>query len=118
MYNADSGFFNTLADIGHKIFSPNTYECSLCMITHSYFSEYSDWQNFIKNLKINSIFLHRNQFREQFPSNNAALPAIFIQNGPDIELFIDSVLIENCKNFRELTSLIQNRMEHELIDGD
>ncbi len=24
VYNADSGLFNTLGDIGHKLFSPNT----------------------------------------------------------------------------------------------
>ncbi len=24
VYNADSGFFNTLADTGHKLFSPTT----------------------------------------------------------------------------------------------
>ena len=33
VYNADSGFFNTLADIGHKLFSPATYPCQLCAIT-------------------------------------------------------------------------------------
>ena len=39
VYNADSGFFNTLADIGHKLFSPATYPCQLCAITHGVLAE-------------------------------------------------------------------------------
>jgi hypothetical protein len=33
VYNADSGVFNTLSDIAHKIFSPETYACNLCALT-------------------------------------------------------------------------------------
>ncbi|MGB5451453.1 MAG: hypothetical protein WBM71_04350 [Sedimenticolaceae bacterium] len=29
-YNAEGGLFNTMADIGHKIFSPDTCECAVC----------------------------------------------------------------------------------------
>lgn len=32
--NADSGLFNTMADIGHKIFSAETHACSLCALVH------------------------------------------------------------------------------------
>jgi len=30
VYNTDDGLFNALMDTAHKIFSPATYECSLC----------------------------------------------------------------------------------------
>ena len=30
VYNADSGFFNTIAASVHKLVSPQTYECALC----------------------------------------------------------------------------------------
>jgi len=35
VYNADGGLFNTLSNIVHKIFSPETYRCKLCSITYS-----------------------------------------------------------------------------------
>ena len=38
IYNADSGLFNTVTDIAHKIFSPETYSCNLCALTHDYFT--------------------------------------------------------------------------------
>ena len=32
--NADSGLSSTMTDIGHKIFSAETYACSLCALAH------------------------------------------------------------------------------------
>ncbi len=37
VYNADSGLFNTVTGMAHKIFSPGTYECNLCALTYSTF---------------------------------------------------------------------------------
>jgi hypothetical protein len=39
VYNADSGVFNLVTDIAHKIFSPQTYACQLCCITHGNFED-------------------------------------------------------------------------------
>ena len=47
VYNADSGLFNTLTDIAHKMLSPKTYTCNLCAITHGLFSEKEEWKEFI-----------------------------------------------------------------------
>ena len=62
VYNADSGLFNTMTDIAHKIFSPDTYSCNLCMITHDNLSMRSEWKNFIEQLDIELAFLHRDEF--------------------------------------------------------
>ena len=79
VYNADSGLFNTLADIGHKIFSPSTYQCDLCMLTHGYFRERQEWRDFVEGLPLSCRFLHRDQFRQAFPSIEVPLPAVFLQ---------------------------------------
>lgn len=50
VYNADSGLFNTVTDIAHKIISPSTYSCQLCTLTHSYFSVKKDWTDFLAEL--------------------------------------------------------------------
>ncbi len=67
VYNADSGFFNTLADIGHKLFSPATYPCQLCAITHGVLAERGAWRDFVAALDLPSEFLHRDQFQARFP---------------------------------------------------
>jgi hypothetical protein len=67
VYNADSGLFNTMADIGHKIFSPATYACDLCALTHGYFSERREWRTFVESLAIPCDFLHRDEFVRACP---------------------------------------------------
>jgi len=77
VYNADSGLFNTMADIGHKIFSPQTYACQLCALTHGYFQERAEWRAFVEALEAECEFLHRDEFRQRHPDIEAELPAVF-----------------------------------------
>ena len=77
VYNADSGLFNTLGDIGHKLFSPATYPCRLCAITYGVLTERAEWRAFVESLGVPCEFLHRDQFRERFPGVEIALPAVF-----------------------------------------
>ena len=37
VYNADGDVFSLVGDFAHKIFSPKTYNCNLCAITHGNF---------------------------------------------------------------------------------
>ena len=107
VYNADSGLFNTLGDIGHKLFSPSTYPCQLCAITHGYLKERSQWRAFIDSLDLTCEFLHRDQFRERFPGLSASLPAVFrLANGRP-KLCLDSAAINACADMGELMRLIR-----------
>ncbi len=65
VYNADSGMFNTLSDMAHKVFSPRTYSCNLCALTHSTFSMRDEWKEFIESLGVELEFLHRDEFRKR-----------------------------------------------------
>ena len=88
VYNADSGLFNTMADIGHKIFSPDTYQCDLCQLTHGYFSERSQWRTFVESLDTECRFLHRDEFRNEYPNRSDPLPAIFTLTADEPEVCI------------------------------
>lgn len=107
VYNADTGLFNTLADIGHKIFSPQTYECDLCMLTHGYLSERGEWREFIEQLPVESRFLHRDEFRREFPQVDAPLPAVFLQRNDRISLCVSARSLHDCKDLDELKNLIR-----------
>lgn len=69
VYNADSGLYNTLADIGHKLISPGTYQCQLCSLTHGYLRERDAWRDFLEGLPATCEFLRRDQFRERWPGH-------------------------------------------------
>jgi len=109
VYNADSGLFNTMADIGHKLFSPATYACDLCAITHGLLSERAEWCRFIESLDAPCEFLHRDQFRARFPDAQAPLPAIFRWCEGRLLLCADATAIAACESLADLQALI---LEH------
>jgi len=77
LYAADSGLFNTVTDIAHKIFSPGTYACQLCALTHGNFRVRKEWQQFIESLPVPSQFLHRDEAAGTAGIDASRLPAVY-----------------------------------------
>jgi hypothetical protein len=77
VYNADAGWFNTVSDIAHKIFSPSTYPCSLCDLTYGVFKIRPEWDDFLKHTPVPLEFLHRDEFLVQYPAlRDTPLPVV------------------------------------------
>ena len=110
VYNADSGFVNTLLDIGHKIVSPQTYACNLCAITHSTFSMRDEWKNFVAGLGIPIEFLHRDELEKQYGLRAPELPAVFRVNNGVLEPWINREEINRCHSLTDLERLINSRL--------
>ena len=81
VYNADSGFMNTLLDIGHKALSPDSYQCSLCSITHGLFEEKREWKKYRENSGHELIFLHRNEYETTYQTKQE-YPVVLIEKEP------------------------------------
>lgn len=107
VYNADSGVFNLFADIGHKIFSPETYSCSLCALTHGYLQERGQWRSFIDGLACRCDFLHRDEFRAAHPDDSTPLPALFIVDAAAVRCAADADAIGECRDLDALQALVQ-----------
>jgi hypothetical protein len=107
VYNADSGIFNTLADIGHKIFSPETYNCQLCALTHGHFRERDEWRAFVESLEVGCDFMHRDEFRRRWPDTRAELPAVFRLEASGPVTCLDAAAIRACQHLAELQSAIR-----------
>jgi hypothetical protein len=110
VYNADSGLFNTLTDIAHKVFSPETYQCNLCAITYGNFGIRSEWKQFLEELDLPLEFLHRDEFEGRFGAEHAELPAIFFVAGEALEQCITSLEINACRSIDDLKQLIRGRL--------
>lgn len=109
VYNADSGLFNTVTDIAHKIFSPSTYNCQLCAITHSVLSMREEWKSFIASIDCELEFLHRDEWVNQYPDLTYDLPAIFYRKN-SVKLLISAEEIRCCESIDDLKSLINNKL--------
>ncbi|MCW9014387.1 MAG: GTPase [Gammaproteobacteria bacterium] len=108
VYNADSGFFNTAADIAHKITSPDTYQCKLCALTHGYFKIKAQWDQYLKQQDMHFIFYHRDEFLKHYGDTGDELPAVFVETDRGVDVLLDKARIEELQNLDELIALIKS----------
>jgi len=106
VYNAESGLFNTLSDVAHKIFSPETYACNLCALTHTNFGMRGEWKVFLESLDARLEFLHADELRSRYGVTGLALPAILRRRGATLEELIDAAAINSCRTLDELKRLV------------
>lgn len=112
VYNADSGFFNLLADMAHKIVSPDTYNCQLCMLTHGHVGMREQWKEYLESIEAELEFLHRDEFLKNYGQHTAALPALFLARGGDgeAELFMSEADINRCETLDALIVQLDKRL--------
>lgn len=110
VYNADSGLFNALVDAAHKIFSPQTYRCHLCALTHAALGERRAWREFVSALGRPVEFLHADELRELYGETGARLPALFRLAGEHLELLISATEIDSCRTLDDLKKLVTGKL--------
>jgi hypothetical protein len=110
VYNADTGLFNTLTDIAHKVFAPETYSCNLCAITYGTFSIRTEWKEYLESLAASFVFLHRDELASQYPGTDAELPAIFRNAGDRLTPWISAAEINACSSIDDLKQLISGKL--------
>jgi hypothetical protein len=110
VYNADSGLFNTVTDIAHKVLSPDTYSCNLCALTHGHFKVREEWVGFLEQLEAECEFLHRDEFEKAYGKRDVAFPVIFRKTDSDIEPFASDQEINACEDLKSLQGMISSRL--------
>lgn len=111
VYNADSGLFNTVSDIAHKVFSPKTYSCNLCTLTHGNFKIKQEWVEFLEQIDSELEFLHRDEFLKKYNTDDAKLPAIFIEENGELLPWIDQASINGIETLGDLKAVIMERKQ-------
>jgi hypothetical protein len=106
VYNADGGVFNTLADAAHKIFSPQTYQCNLCALTHGAIGMRREWKRFLDGLDSPLEFLHADELRSRYGVEGVPLPAVFKGGGGKLEVSVGADSINACRTLDDLKRLI------------
>lgn len=108
VYNADSGVFNLIADMIHKLFSPQTYACNLCAITHSNFGMKKEWKEYLETLENPLEFLHSDEFKGKYKVKNINFPAIFIEEDNSLKQIAHAEKINDCRSVQDLESIINS----------
>lgn len=111
VYNAESGLFNAVADMAHKVLSPQTYQCHLCALTYSTFGMRADWKRFLETLERPLEFLHADELQNLYGVSGIPLPAVFKQEGEDLKLLIDAAAINSCRTMGDLQRLCEDKLQ-------
>ncbi len=108
VYNSDSGPISGLLDIGHKILSPDTYQCSLCNLTHDAFAEKEGWKEFRRSVGTPMEFLHRDEFEKKYGLSQP-YPVILIKNG-DMRVLMKKEEIDGIETLEKLIEAVKKAM--------
>lgn len=114
IYNAKSGFANTIKDISNKLFSPDTYPCNLCAVTYNTFTENKIWKDFREQSNINMKFYHIDEFEKKYPNQTFSYPTILVKEGRNLHEFLIPEEINSVKNTEELITIIRRRFKNQL----
>lgn len=117
IYNADAGLVNTALDIAHKLLSPDTYSCNLCMLTHDTFTERSAWKAFRESNSIPMVFLHKDEYEQgtkdqgySKTQSTYTYPIILKEDQGQTHIFLDTTELNQINDVNVLIHTIQERL--------
>ncbi|MFT4662763.1 MAG: hypothetical protein ACI8XB_003056 [Patiriisocius sp.] len=110
IYNANSGFFSGMMDSAHKLFSPDTYTCDLCSITHGLAGPKREWQEFIDGLEHPIKFYHKNDLPPAY--ENLPLPVILKKSKENFEILVSKDEMSEMKTVTLLTDMLNNKLKN------
>ena len=105
VYNAKSGTLNAAIDYFHKIVSPETYDCNLCILTYDNFGKKKEWKAFLNNLEVPIQFLYADDMKILGMDESIKLPILMAKRG---EVLIDSKKMNSLDSIDKLMEEVLN----------
>lgn len=108
VYNADASLNSLLQEAAHKLFAPESYECSLCELTYSLIRKKKGWVEFLDNLPCEHEFHLRNLFLRQHPQQaHDSFPCIYSKSATgDLTLLVEADAIDQAQSLEQLETLV------------
>lgn len=108
VYNGDASMFGKVTDFAYKVISPATYPCQLCKLTYGSFSMKKAWKEFLASRPYKVDFLHRDEWKQKYPTRKERLPAIFSKEKSEWKMEISAQEIEKTKSLHGLIVLMES----------
>lgn len=110
VYNAKSGFINSSIDFIHKIVSPNSYDCSLCKLTHGKTKEKEVWRNFLNQTDLKISVLHIDEFEERFLTSYN-YPVIVREDDDQLKVIMNKEELKQLKTTESLIEFLEQSVQ-------
>jgi hypothetical protein len=112
VYNRDSSMLQAIKDYtAGTSAAPRTEDCTLCAITHSPVGMKKEWKRYLRDLKIPSRFLNRNEFFSEFGYLQTTFPVVLLQKGKELAVLICSEELDRCGTLNDVTALIEQHLQ-------
>ncbi len=111
VYNANSGKWNGLFDMGHKIWSPSTYSCQLCSLTHGLFIEHKLWKRFRAESVVDMQFYHKDEFEAKYPNLEFSYPIILRHENNALQPFLEAERLNAMASLEELIASLEKELK-------
>lgn len=110
IYNAKSGFVHGVMDLAKKTASPKTYPCKLCMVTYSGATMNKLWKQYVANLGIPAVFVHKNEFVKTYPEVSIEFPAILLKTDKTIKMLLSADDFKDIKDLPDLMNALNDKL--------
>lgn len=111
VYAVDGGTVSSVVNYMHKMVSPSTYRCNMCALTYGTFGTKKEWTKFIESLPCETVFFHRDEFAESYPTVKDPLPAVFVEREGALSVVIDAAAMNKAKTLDELVVTIRTHVQ-------
>jgi hypothetical protein len=110
IYNTNNGVLKSLLDyFAGTASASGTDICSLNAITNSPVGMKKEWKRFLKDLKIPSRLLDRNEFSWEF-GDLTSFPVVLVQSGAELAVLVGTEALNQCRDLNDLIFLMQQRL--------
>jgi hypothetical protein len=109
VYNVDSETLPKTND-HMRMAMPGKETCGLLALTFSPIGMKKEWRRFVHTLDIPARFMSRDEFLAEFRTSTTPFPAVFLQSGHDLFVFISADEINQCAQLEDLIHLVQQRL--------
>lgn len=111
IYNADGGLLNAVRDSVWKTFAPTSYPCALCALAFGFFTMHAEWKRFLERVPIAKLELHRDDYREELPGFDGALPVILLERADGtFDVLASAAEMEAMDGLGKLIALCEQRL--------
>lgn len=110
-YSSDGGLMNSVFEVLRSVFAPSSNPCTLCRLTHTPLGMKKAWWDYIKNLGVPCVFVHRNELKRKYGVSTVDLPAVLKPAGDRLLLMIEADEINRCKDLNALMRLVDRYMQ-------
>jgi len=108
--NGDSGALPLIKNYSGNSATSRADGCNLSTLTHSPVGMKKEWKRFIREQKLPSRALDRDEFRAEFGSAITTFPVVLVRTGRGLAVLISTDELNRCRDLEGLISLLQQRL--------